>query len=145
VRRLLVLPVILSACAHSPERPIDDPRDDAPLHARVALRCEPDGAKPPVGKVAEGRRLRGGPAVPLRQETLVRLHDHGYNRVTVRARICEDVTGAVSCIDFGDGTRPREVAQTIVDAVQEWKYEPSTLDGVPVATCGTVTFNYKIQ
>ena len=142
MRRFFVL-ALLPACAHA--APIDDPKSDAPLHARVALRCPAETPENSAKNAQGGQRVQGSPMVPLSQDTLVRLHNRGYNRVTVVARVCEDPMGAVSCIDFGAGTRPREVAQTIVDAVQDWKYTPSTLNGQAIEACGMLTFNYKIQ
>jgi len=142
LRRFLVLAVLLSACAHA--APIDDPKDDAPLHARVALRC-PALSKDPSPGAAEGHRVKGTAAIPLSQPTLERLMHKGYNRVTVVVHACVDPTGTVSCIDFGGDTRPREIAQTIVDSMQEWKYEPYRVNGEPVPVCQTVIFNYKIQ
>ena len=141
MRRSLILAVLLPACAHA--APIDDPKDDAPLHARVALRC-PAPAQPPAGAV-EPHRVKGDPRVLLSESTMEHLHHRGYNKVTIHTQLCIDPTGAVSCLDFGAGTRPREIAQTIVDAVQEWKYEPARLNGQPVESCGELNFNYTIM
>jgi hypothetical protein len=63
----------------------------------------------------------------------------------VQVRTCVDPAGAISCIDFAGATRPREIAQTIVDAVQDWKYEPFQEHGAPVPACWQLTFNYRIQ
>ncbi len=141
MRRLLILPVLLAcACAH--QRPIDDPKDDTPLHARVALKC-PALTELPPGAV-DGHRVKGDPMVPLSEDTMVRMHRRGYNKVTIHAEVCITPSGDVSCLDFGSGTRPREIAQTIVDAVQEWKYAPATVNGESIATCGELHFNYTI-
>jgi hypothetical protein len=142
LRRWVMLAVlVVSACAH--QRPIDDPRDDTPLHARVALRCPPGNTKKPPGAV-EAHRVKGDPMVPLSEDTMLRMHRRGYNKVTIHAELCIAPTGDVSCLDFGNGTRPREIAQTIVDAVQEWKYEPAKVNGENVTSCGELNFNYRI-
>jgi hypothetical protein len=67
LRRILILAVLLPACAHA--APIDDPKDDAPLHARVALRCPALSKDPPPG-ATEGHRVKGTAAIPLSQTVI---------------------------------------------------------------------------
>jgi hypothetical protein len=135
--------VLVAACTHAP--PIDDPKDQAPVAAKVPLSCIAPVSGPQGPGFHEGRRVAGSRYVPLSDATLVRLRNRHYHRVSVRVETCVDATGAVSCLDFGSRPNPHEIVQTLVDALQEWKYEPATLDGKPVPVCFAVNFNYMIQ
>jgi hypothetical protein len=144
--RCFVLAAMLSlAAACSRTNTPSAPVVDTPLAAHVPLRCESRRLDLPAPGSTGPRRTVGGPAVLLHESTLETLHARGIRKVSMRPHFCLDATGALECLDFMDQAEPHSVAQTIVDAVQEWKFEPYVVDGKGKEFCSQLAFNYKIQ
>lgn len=66
---------------------------------------------------------------------------HVSGNVTVDALI--DATGRVTTMKILSG--PTLLQQPAMDALRQWKYEPATLDGKPVAMHLTVTLQFRLQ
>jgi protein TonB len=54
-----------------------------------------------------------------------------------------DATGRVSTMKVISG--PALLHQSAMDAVRQWKYQPATLNGQPMAMHLTVTVQFKLQ
>jgi eukaryotic-like serine/threonine-protein kinase len=61
----------------------------------------------------------------------------------VRLRAHVDERGRVASVTYLDG--PRMLAQAAMSAVRRWRYEPATLNGVPVAVDTDVQVNFTIR
>lgn len=61
---------------------------------------------------------------------------------TVRLEITIDKEGHVSQLSVADG--PAELVQSAVDAVRQWVYRPTLLNGAPVTVLTTVDINYTL-
>jgi TonB family protein len=67
------------------------------------------------------------------------------NRIqgAVELEIMIDKEGRVSQLTVTSG--PTELVQSATDAVQQWVYKPTLLNGEPVAVLTTVTVNYTLS
>lgn len=61
---------------------------------------------------------------------------------TVRLEITIDKEGHVAQLSVVDG--PGELIQSAVDAVRQWVYKPTFLNGEPVSVLTTVDINYTL-
>jgi protein TonB len=61
--------------------------------------------------------------------------------VVVEAMVRED--GTVGDVKVVEG--PSELAQAVVDAVKNWRYEPTLLDGRPTRIERKITINFRLQ
>ncbi len=118
---------------------------DPPLEAQVPLRCASRRLDLPAPGSTGPRRTVGGPGVFLSEVTVESLHARGIHKVSMRPHFCLDASGALECLDFMDQAEPRSVAQTIVDAMQKWKFDPYVVGGKGQEYCSQLSFNYKIQ
>jgi hypothetical protein len=138
---------LVAACSrtNTPSAPVEDRPADGPLAASVPLRCESRRLDTPAPGSTGPRRIVGSPAVSLHDATLRRLHARGIHHVSMTPHFCLDATGALTCLDFTGNEQARDVAQTIVDAVQAWKFEPYAVHGQGKPFCSQLTFNYTIE
>jgi periplasmic protein TonB len=67
------------------------------------------------------------------------------NRIqgTVRLEVTIDKEGHVSGVSLISG--PAELVQSATDAVQQWVYRPTLLNGEPVTVLTTVDVNYTLS
>jgi protein TonB len=61
----------------------------------------------------------------------------------VRVDALIDSTGRVTTMKVVAG--PSLLQQAAMDALRQWKYQPATLDGKPVAMHLTVTIQFRLQ
>ena len=107
--------------------------------------------------IAEPRpRARSGPAAPSASAATSRQAnshlrykprypaDAKRDRIqgTVSLQITIDKTGHVANISVTGG--PQELVQASIDAVQQWVYKPTLLNGEPVDVITTVDVNYTL-
>jgi TonB family protein len=68
---------------------------------------------------------------------------HGtQGTVVLKAKIM--TSGAVGDIEVESATHP-EFAQATIDAVQQWEFSATLLNGEPIETPMTVTAHFKVQ
>jgi protein TonB len=97
----------------------------------------PSAALPVGGDVKSARILNSvSPVYP----TLAK-NQHVEGDVRVDALI--DQSGRVSAMKVVSG--PVLLHQAAMDALRQWKYQPATLDGKPVAMHLTVTIQFRLQ
>jgi len=134
-----------AASPAEPEAPPERPRTvgQPPTAERTRTRPERDAAPPDRSPV------RVGGAIP--QPTKTRDVRPVYPMIAQRARVQGiviieakiDTTGKV-----GDLRVLRSIPlldQAALDAVRQWEYEPTRLNGVPVPVIVTVTVNFTLQ
>jgi len=68
-------------------------------------------------------------------------NQHVSGNVMVDALI--DANGRVTTMKIVSG--PTLLQQAAMDALKQWKYQPATLDGKPVAMHLTVTVQFRLQ
>jgi TonB family protein len=96
--------------------------------------------RPPIrlgGNVAQANLLsRVNPVYPA---------DAKRDRIqgTVKLEITIDKEGHVSAVSLISG--PTELVQSATDAVQQWVYRPTLLNGEPVGVLTTVDVNYTLS
>jgi TonB family protein len=95
------------------------------------------GAPPAAGTITEPRRVKD--VRPLYPMLLQRVRRSAF--VVLDAVI--DRQGAVTCVQVLRGDPFFE--QSAVDAVRQWRYSPTLVDGVPVPVIMTVTVTYSIR
>jgi periplasmic protein TonB len=109
------------------------------------------------GLATSGAAQPAAPAVPLpvggdvKQARLISTvqpiypmlakNQHAEGNVQIDALI--DANGRVSTMKVVSG--PILLRQSAMDALKQWKYQPATLDGKPVATHLTVTLQFHLQ
>ena len=113
---------------------------DASLGAGLAAETatQPGAPPTPVGGDVKPARLLSSvpPAYPAFAKT-----QHVSGDVRIDALI--DATGRVSSMKVVSG--PGLLHQAAMDALRQWKYQPATLNGSPVATRLTVTLQFHLQ
>ena len=95
--------------------------------------------RPPIrvgGNVAQANRLSF--VTPVYPADAKRDRIQG----TVSLQIMIDKSGHVENISVTGG--PQELVQSSIDAVQQWVYKPTLLNGEPVAVITTVDVNYTL-
>ena len=67
------------------------------------------------------------------------------NRIqgTVRLEVLIDKEGHVSNVNVSSG--PAELTQSATDAVSQWVYRPTLLNGIPVSVLTTVEVNFTLS
>ena len=145
----MICGLILAAagCAGTQDAPNEQLANgaDTPLEARVPLQCLVGAGTPELMAKEAPQRVSGTANIPLARSTIDRLASAGVRKLAVITVYCVDPQGQVSCIDFGGNDRPRDVAQTLIDALQAWRFGPFVRDGQPSGFCRTVTHHYKLQ
>lgn len=95
-------------------------------------------APPPVGGDVKQAKLIS--SVPPQYPALAK-NQHVSGNVLVDALI--DANGKVTTMKVVSG--PTLLHQAAMDALKQWKYQPATLDGKPVAMHLTVTLQFRLQ
>jgi protein TonB len=107
------------------------------LALSLAVAQEKDKAIRLGGNVAQANLLsRATPVYPAEAKE---------NRIqgTVKLEITIDKEGHVSAVSVIGG--PTELIQSATDAVQQWVYRPTLLNGEPVEVLTTVDVNYTLS
>jgi len=124
----------------SPEPPpiSSPPADSSSLNAVLGASVSVPELSAPVSQgVSGGRLLRQVKPVYPAQAQSMRLE----GAVVVEAMVRED--GTVGDVKVVEG--PSELAQAVVDAVKNWRYEPTLLDGRPTRIERKITINFRLQ
>ena len=113
------------------------PGDAGGLNLLAGKGSQPTAPVPVGGDVKQARLIS---SVPPMYPTLARNQRLSGN-VVIDALI--DATGRVSTMKVISG--PALLHQSAMDAVRQWKYQPATLNGQPMAMHLTVTVQFKLQ
>jgi TonB family protein len=113
------------------------PGDAGGLNLLASKGSQPAAPVPVGGDVKQARLIS---SVPPMYPTLARNQRLSGN-VVIDALI--DATGRVSTMKVISG--PALLHQSAMDAVRQWKYQPATLNGQPMAMHLTVTVQFKLQ
>jgi protein TonB len=169
-----IMIVMMNSGAFSPAPPMRDtppvvqaPPPDGPTEPEAAPVAEPEPARPaPSGReaVAErrrrlqdaaeatepvGRAVRVGNQIKAPRKT--RNVQPVYPQIAQSARVQGAVIIEATIDPRGKISDTRVVRsiplldQAAVDAVRQWEYEPTMLNGVPVPVIMTVTVNFSLQ
>ncbi len=104
------------------------------------LTAWPASAGEPIkvaGSVQENKLTHKVPPVYPEEAKKAGIQGQVYLKVLI------DDKGAVTKIDVVSG--PKELIQASLDAVKQWTYEPTYLNGEPVAVVTDVHINYKLD
>jgi TonB family protein len=63
--------------------------------------------------------------------------------ILLQAVIAKD--GGLSALTVMNALANPELSKAAVDAVKQWRYEPSLLNGNPVEVATTITVNFKLR
>lgn len=99
---------------------------------------EPEGPMRVGGRISEPRKLAD--ARPTYPEVARRARIEGV----VILEITVDRQGNVRNVDVLRGL-PMGLTEAAVDAVRQWRYEPTLLDGRPIEVLIVVTVNFRLQ
>ena len=94
-------------------------------------------------KMHEGKRISGNKFLRPDDHTKAAIQKNGGGRVVGRFRICLDENGAPESILPLRSTGYANYDRELIAGMQQWRYEPYVLDGVPMAVCTGVTFIYN--
>jgi len=135
----------------TPDRPADRERDAAASRASASDRR---AAVERAVREAEGgapveRAVRVGGRIP--QPTKIRNVQPVYPQIAQRARV-QGIVIIEATIDPGGKVKDTRVLRSIplldqaaLDAVRQWEYEPTLLNGVAVPVIMTVTVNFTLH
>lgn len=93
----------------------------------------------PGGEVAEPRKVKDVP--PKYPEDARKRRDSG----TVVMELVIDTEGQVKAVRVVDAPPSEELTQAAVEAVRQWRYEPTAKDGRPVPILLTVTVRFRLS
>lgn len=132
------------------ESPAPAPRESMPLEREVAAEATPIPSAPRPAAAATPRQpLRLESA--LQQPKKVRHVPSVYPADALQARVQGVVI--LECVIGEDGRIARVkvlrgvplLDQAATEAVRQWEYEPTVIDGVPVPVIVTVTVNFRLS
>ena len=69
----------------------------------------------------------------------------GRDRTTGVVKLCLDTAGHVSTVQIVGSTKYPAYDARLTAGVRTWRYRPHTVNGVPTAACGMVTFKYAVR
>ena len=127
MRRLPILlaAIFLSACAATAPPPVSDPAIPPPAgFEHIPLFEKGEGMEPP--KVLE--RVEPRASRELRQSVM---------KASATVELVIDETGKVAAAWYVDGHR--EWAKALLAAVRQWRFQPATRDGQPIAVRSRIT------
>jgi len=124
----------------SPEAPpiSSQPADSSVLNGVLGASVSVPELSAPVSQGVSGGRLlhEVKPIYPAQAQ-----HMRIEGAVVVETVVRED--GTVGDVKVVQG--PPELAQAVVDAVKNWRYQPTLLDGKPTRIERRVTINFRLQ
>lgn len=94
-------------------------------------------------KLHEGKRISGNKFLFPDDQTKAAISKRDIGRVVGTFRICLDEKGAPESILPLRSTGFANYDRELLAGMQQWRYEPYAIDGVPMAVCTAVTFIYK--
>lgn len=94
-------------------------------------------------KLHEGKRISGNKLIVPDDGTKTAISKKRLDRVVGSFRICLDENGAPESILPLRSTGFANYDRELLAGMQHWRYEPYTIDGVPVPVCTGVTFIYS--
>ena len=119
----------------------DDQPDAESLNTGLAVSnnqpSAPAAPLPVGGDVKQAKLISSVPPV----YPMLAKNQHVSGNVMVDALI--DANGRVTTMKIVSG--PTQLQQAAMDALKQWKYQPATLDGKPVAMHLTVTVQFRLQ
>jgi protein TonB len=148
---------VVPAVPQAEGEPIENPSDST----LTCLGCVTDGPGPgeaPVGTDAsDSDGTASGPAAPIRVGSGVEpprklvhvaprypeLAQRAGLEGTVELECVIDPSGAVAAIEVASG--PALLRAAAVDAVRQWRYTPTKLNGIPVSVVMTVTVRFSLR
>jgi protein TonB len=141
-------PILEQPAATPVPPPPPPPPDDIPDAA--APRSKPRAATPRSVKAPEGRVYRVGGAI--KEPTKLKNVTPDYPELAKQARVSGVVIleatigprGDVTSVKVLRGADPM-LDEAAADAVKQWVYSPTLLNGVPVPVIMTVTVNFKLR
>jgi TonB family protein len=68
----------------------------------------------------------------------------GHLAVSADLHVCVSDRGEVTSVDLTSSTGYADYDARLLAGVRGWRYRPYTVDGVGVAVCGAVRFNYRL-
>jgi len=136
------LAVLIAAPARAQEQGAPPAKQTAASAAQTDQQPPPASASNPV-RVQVGGRVEAAKLIhmvqPVYPKEVQALHISGT--VRLRGLIAKD--GSVQQIEYVSG--PVELEQAAIDAVKQWKYEPTTLAGKPVAVNTTIDVVFSLD
>ena len=118
--------------------PISSPADSSALNGVLGAKVSVPELAAPISQGVSGGRLlhEVKPVYPARAQSM-RIE----GAVVVETMVMED--GTVGDVKVMEG--PPELAQAVVEAVKNWRYQPTLLDGRPTRIERRVTINFRLQ
>ena len=111
--------------------------DSASLNGVLTAKATPPSLFTPTSQgITGGQLLHRVPPVYPAQAKRMRVG----GRVVLNAMVGED--GSIG--DLTVVTGPRELAQSAMEAVKQWRYQPFLLDGKPIKRETTITIDFKL-
>lgn len=117
------------------------PLPPAPSRSRKKPIVYADGSK--EVKLHEGHRISGISKISPDDPTKTKIQKTKEQRVTAEFRICLDEAGAPESILPIKSSGFAEYDSKIVYFMNQWRYEPYAIDGVPTPVCTQVNFIYS--
>src|SRR5213080_3989753 len=117
----------------------DDQPDAEALNTGIAVNNQPSAPAAPLPVGGDVKQAKLISSVPPVYPTLAK-NQHVSGNVTVDALI--DASGRVTTMKVVSG--PTLLQQAAMDALKQWKYQPASLDGKPVAMHLTVTVQFRL-
>src|SRR5207249_3018631 len=114
--------------------------DAEALNTGIAVNNQPSAPAAPLPVGGDVKQAKLISSVPPVYPTLAK-NQHVSGNVTVDALI--DASGRVTTMKVVSG--PTLLQQAAMDALKQWKYQPASLDGKPVAMHLTVTVQFRLQ
>ena len=93
-------------------------------------------------KLHEGKRISGNKMIVPDDHTKTAIQKKGGGRIVGSFRICLDENGAPESILPLRSTGFANYDRELLAGMQQWRYEPYAIDGVPTPVCTAVTFVY---
>jgi TonB family protein len=89
-----------------------------------------------------GPRVAGATFLPPTEAVKRELAQQDIHQIVGTFRFCIDETGQVAKVGVYESTGSETYDQTLVRAIETWRYPPVAGASGPVAACGAVTFQY---
>jgi TonB family protein len=128
-RRRIALGIVLAAC-----------------FAAGAYAQDQDGTTQPppfrVARIRVGGNVQGAKIVHQVQPVYPQAAKDAHISGTVRLHIVVAKSGTVQKVEYVSG--PQELMQASIDAVQQWRYQPTLINGQPVEVDSTVDVVYTL-
>ena len=112
---------------------------------RIEARPQPPAMVVVPPHVLQGLRVSGDTQVRPSEGTQQQMVHDGVSRALGVVKLCIAADGGVSSANLLRSTKYPDYDQRLVAAVQGWRYQPYSVNGIATRACSTVTFIYQIQ